>query len=59
MSTRAPCSVRTYRANINLSEHKQLRKKNRMCIILDVLSLKVIAPNLLAAVGVLKANPRN
>ncbi len=29
-----------------------------MCIILDVLSLKVIVPNLLAAVGVLNLNPR-
>ncbi len=30
-----------------------------MCIILDILSLKAIAPNLLAAVGVLNVNPRN
>ncbi len=40
-----------------LSESKQLI--NRMCIIiLDALSLKVTAPNLLAAVGVLNVNPR-
>ncbi len=29
-----------------------------MCIIMDVLSLKVIAPNLLDAVSVLNVNPR-
>ncbi len=51
MSTHKPCSVHTYRANVNSWE-----KKNRM---LDFLSLKLIAPNLFVAVGVLNVNPRN
>ncbi len=50
--------MHTYKANVNLSE-QTVEKKIRMCIIMDVLSLKVIAPNLLAAVGVLNVNPRN
>ncbi len=58
MSTRAQCSVHTYRANVTLSKQTVEEKKNRMCIIMDVLSLKVIARNLLAAVSVLNVNPR-
>ncbi len=42
-----------------LSESNQLRKKSDVRhYILDALSLKVTAPDLLAAVGVLNVNPR-
>ncbi len=58
MSTRTQCSVHTYRANVNLNE-QTVEKKKILSFIMDVLSLKVIAPNLLAAVGVLNVIQEN
>ncbi len=52
-----PCSVHTYRANVNLSE--QLSKKKKLDVHIRCMFLKVIAPKLLAAIGVLYVTPIN
>ncbi len=54
-----PCSVHTYRANVNLSE--QLSKKIKLDVHIRIrcMFLKVIAPKLLAPIGVLYVTPIN
>ncbi len=59
MSTRVPCSVHTYRANVNLSEQLSKKKNLDVHITIRCMFLKVIAPKLLAVIGVLYVTPIN
>ncbi len=54
-----PCSVHTYRANVNLSEQLSKKKNLDVHIRIRCMFLKVIAPKLLAVIGVLYVTPIN